>query len=170
VIDSLRIAMVPIIGVGSAVMYLRFPAIAMLAIRAVMFLVAILVVVLVITGLSVTATHSVLGHVFVIVLWVLTPVGVGVTLAEAWRSRRWSRLGHIVALVLLSGAGFLASITGYLPRAPEASAPQQLRFVVLHEVGFPLLTVMLVAIWVFLSRGYAQKGVYHATANRSRSQ
>lgn len=160
-IDILRIALVPVIGVGAAIMYRRFPNRAMFVLRAAMFSILVMVIALVITGrlvLASSSTHRVLGHVFVIVLWLLTPAGVGGTAAEAMRSRRWLRLSHTIVIVLLLGTGFLAAMSGYLPKGQEASAPEQLRFAVLHEVASPVLTVVLVLAWMLVSRGYARKG------------
>jgi len=160
VIDILRIALVPMIGIGSAIMYMRLPNRAMLLVRAAMFSVAVMVIALAITGGLLAAssgTHRVLGHAFVIVLWLFTPAGVGSTVAEAIRSRRWFRLCHTIVLVLLLGTGFLASVSGYLPRGPDASAPQHLRFAVVHEVALPFLTAVLVAAWMFLNRGHSRK-------------
>ena len=157
-INIARIALIPVIALATGIVYARGPAKVLSVVRFGMFLLLVFVAILVLTGLLVSPSagmHSVMGHGFVIVLWVLAPAITGVSVSEIIRSRRWLRLVDILAVQFLLVSGIVAAVTGYLIEA-EASVEARLRFTVLHKIAFPFLVVVLVLTWLILSRNYAR--------------
>src|SRR6187399_364201 len=125
--ELFRLLLFPAIGIGAGILYYRTPLLALAIIRVAMVLSVAIVVGLFLTGMPGSELHRYAGHAFVILVWLLTPAAIGVSVGEAIRSHRWWRLTHVMLPIMLLGFGVFASVTGYLPRVPSASDPQQLR-------------------------------------------
>ena len=156
--DFVRLLIFPAIGVGVSMLYRSTPVLTLAVIRAAMVFSSVLAIGLLFTGLLGSGVHSFASHAFVIVVWILASAGMGMSVGEAIRSHRWWRLAHVVLPMLLLGIGVIASMTGYLSHGTMASGPQQLRFIVIHQIGLPMFLGIVLLSWFLLSRSYAREG------------
>jgi uncharacterized membrane protein len=166
-VDSFRLLLFPIIGVTTAVLYRRSPRSILRATRAGMLASGALIMGLLTTGLLGSGVHTLSGHAFVVMIWLLTPAAFGVSVGESFRSPRWLPLLHAICPLLLLVMGALAAITGYLPHGIAASEPERLRFVILHQIGLPTVAVIVLLSWLWLSGTYA-RGAHNTTLQPSR--
>jgi hypothetical protein len=97
------------------------------------------------------AIHRWLPHGLFIVDWSAIPLAVGVALARS-RRRPIAAAARAIGILTLSGAIFLASITGYLGPSYGPIDPMSFRrFQVLHYWVFPSLAIALVSWWYLSS-------------------
>jgi hypothetical protein len=89
------------------------------------------------------------AHGFLILIYLATPLAIGARFGQ-----RAGSAGFVILLLSLLLVSFLASITGYLNPTPEELAANAVhaethnRFVVLHMIVLPLVTLVLTGLWV----------------------
>ena len=94
-------------------------------------------------------THRWLSHGLIILAWSAIPLALGVTLADA-RAHPVVATVQSLGLLLLMGALFAASFTGYLgPSYGPIDAMSLSRFRILHFGVCPSLSIALVIGWYY---------------------
>jgi hypothetical protein len=93
------------------------------------------------------AIHRWLPHYLFFLAWYAVPIAIGVTLARS-RASPIVRAGRSLGLLLLLGAIFVASVTGYLgPSHGPIDSMALNRFRVLHYGVCPSVAIVLVIWW-----------------------
>ena len=151
--DLFRLLLMAVLFALGTWAHLEFEARSIRAARVAVLLLLSLWILLFVTGLTVrsAAPHRCLAHFFEGAAWVLIPFAIGVSVAEGVRSRDWSRVLHIGALVLALGATVAASNTGYLGRLSDRSV-DVLRFRLVHQVLTPGALAAALVSWLRLNR------------------
>jgi len=151
--DLFRLLLMAVLFALGTWAHLEFEARSIRAARVAVLLLLSLWILLFVTGLTVrsAAPHRCLAHFFGGAAWVLIPFAIGVSVAEGVRSRDWSRVLHIGALVLALGATVAASNTGYLGRLSDRSV-DVLRFRLVHQVLTPGALAAALVSWLRLNR------------------
>ena len=97
--------------------------------------------------------HRILGHAFVIAVWLAAPLGVGVFLVGAifeGESRSWLGAGLSAFSVV---AALLTAVTGYAgPSRAATGAEHVLRFEIFHLFAAPALAAAVLVGWALLAR------------------
>jgi hypothetical protein len=93
------------------------------------------------------AIHRWLPHYLFLLAWYAIPLAIGVTLTRS-RTSPLVTVGRSLGLLLLLGALFVASLTGYLgPSQGPIDAMSLSRFRMLHYGVCPSLSIALVVWW-----------------------
>jgi hypothetical protein len=86
----------------------------------------------------------------VILVWVATPVSLGVFVYRVIDRRQWHNFAWILLTLLVLGATLLEAFTGYLePENPLLELEATNRFIVLHQIFIPVVLTALFALWFY---------------------
>ena len=156
-----KLLLPPVIAVITLVILRRNGETARRLAQCMAVVVAALVACLVVTGYfhsnpTSQNIHRWVGIMVVSIVLLFVPFAVGVALQQNIRQRPVATITQVLALLLLLGFTFLASVTGYLDpsRASDITGESQIRFRVLHIVALPMLiaTLLCSSLWFFRRR------------------
>jgi hypothetical protein len=111
---------------------------------------------------GVADSHRWLGHGLVIVAWIASAVSLDALFGQAGWLGPIGVLARCILVCAALGSCLFAASTGYIA-GPEPDA--QLRFQVLHEAGFSLVSLALIGAWLKIMRWPRVGGEPHIEAH-----